>query len=393
MSSARTRNSRAAARGEQALRIQHGRRQSRPRGARRRSACPAGAQRRRQDHDGRDVRGLRAPGRRHHRGARAGPDRRQRPPARPHRGHAAGRRRLPRGARGRDAQPGRLLRRRPAGPGVAAGHPGPHRCRPHHLPTALRRAAAAARTGLRAGRPPRTGVPRRTDRGHGRARPAAGLGTDRRAAPRRRDGGADHSPTQGGRGARRPAGHHRPRRDGGRRHTGRVDARRRQGRVAVHRAAAARSVPVGRRTAGGLPGQRGDAGRIPGRGPGGPAGAGHRHGVVRTNRRAGHRHARRAAQPRGRVPRPHRRGSCGSDRIEYLPRGNLHPRPAAQRRAADAGRAIRPGAQAAAAQRRAVAADHVHPDHAAGRADAAAASARSATTAPPRSSRSSWPSR
>ena len=190
----------------------------------RRSAGPAGPQRRRQDHDGRDVRGLRPPGRRHHRGARAGPDHRQRAPARAHRGDAAGRRRLPRGPRRRNAEPGRRLCRRPAGPAVAAGHPGPHRRRPHHLPPALRRPAATACAGLRAGRPSRAGVPRRAHRGHGRPCPAAGVGADRRAAPRRRHGGADHPPTQGGRGTRRPAGHHRPRRRGGRGHAGRADA-------------------------------------------------------------------------------------------------------------------------------------------------------------------------
>ena len=83
---------------------------------------------------------------------------------------------------------------------------------------------------------------------------------------------------------------------------------RRQRPIAVHRAAAARPVAAGRRAAGGLQGHRGDAGRVPGRGPGRPAGAGDRHGVVRADRRAGHRHAGRATQPRGCVP--------GSDRQE-----------------------------------------------------------------------------
>ncbi len=58
----------------------------------------------------------------------------------------------------------------------------------------------------------------------------------------RRDGVTvvlDHPPTQGGRGARRSAGHHRPRRDGGGGYAGRTDARRRQRPVALHRAAAA----------------------------------------------------------------------------------------------------------------------------------------------------------
>ena len=50
------------------------------------------------------------------------------------------------------------------------------------------------------------------------------------------------------------------------------------------------------------------AGRIPRRGPHRSAGAGHRDGLVRAAERAGHRHARRAAQPRGRVPRSDRPG-------------------------------------------------------------------------------------
>ena len=114
---------------------------------------------------------------------------------------------------------------------------GPDRGGAHHLPPALRRPAAAAGAGVRGGRPPRAGVPRRADRGHGRARPNRGVGVDRRAAPRRRDGRADHPPAQRGRGAGRPAGDHRPRRRGGHRHAGRADAQRRREPAAVQRAA------------------------------------------------------------------------------------------------------------------------------------------------------------
>ncbi len=53
---------------------------------------------------------------------------------------------------GRNAQPGGLLRRRPAGPAMAAGHLGPDRRGPHHLPAPVRRPAATACAGLRAGR-------------------------------------------------------------------------------------------------------------------------------------------------------------------------------------------------------------------------------------------------
>ncbi len=69
-------------------------------------------------------------------------------------------------------------------------------------------------------------------------------------------------------------------------------------------------------------------------------------------------------------------GRCGHDGSELSPlfaAGHLHPRSAPERGAADAGRTVQPGAEAAAAQRRATAVDHVHPDHAAGRTDAAAA--------------------
>ncbi len=80
---------------------------------------------------------------------------------------------------------------------------------------------------------PGAGVPRRADRGHGRARANRGVGLDRRAAPRRRHRRADHPPADRGRGAGRPDGDHRPRRRGGHRHSRRADAQRRREPAAV----------------------------------------------------------------------------------------------------------------------------------------------------------------
>ena len=113
------RHPRAVARGVQAVRLGRERddRRVSPRSRRacRRGAGAARPQRRRQDDDGGDVRGVRPPRCRHHRGARIGPDRRQRPAASADRRDVAGRRRLSRCPGRRDAQPGGLLRRQPAG--------------------------------------------------------------------------------------------------------------------------------------------------------------------------------------------------------------------------------------------------------------------------------------
>ena len=68
------------------------------------------------------------------------------------------------------------------------------------------------------------------------------------------------------------------------------------------------------------------AGRIPRRGTHRSAGAGDRDGVVRAAERAGHRHARRAAQPRGRVPRSDGAGVAVSDRIAFAA-GTFTPDP------------------------------------------------------------------
>ena len=94
----------------------HGRLRPRPGRTRRRGAGPAGPQRRGQNDDGGDVRGIRPPRCGQHRGARTGPDRRQRAAAPAHRRDVAGRRRLSRGPCRRDAQPGGLLRRHPLDP-------------------------------------------------------------------------------------------------------------------------------------------------------------------------------------------------------------------------------------------------------------------------------------
>ena len=146
--------------------------------------------------------------------------------------------------------------RRPAGPAVADGHARPHRGGPHDIPPAVRRAAAAAGAGVRGGGPARTGVPRRADRRHGRARANRGVGVDRCAAPRRRDRRADHPPADRGRGAGRPDRHHRPRCRGGQRHTRGADAQRRREPAAVQRAANARPVAADVRAARGLQGHR-----------------------------------------------------------------------------------------------------------------------------------------
>ena len=107
------------------------------------------------------------------------------------------------------------------------------RVRAHPLQAALRRAAAAARAGLRRRRTPRAGLPRRADRGHGPAGATAGVGADRGAAPRRGGGAAHHAPHGGGRGARRRRRDHRPRARGGARQPGRADRRVRPAGAAV----------------------------------------------------------------------------------------------------------------------------------------------------------------
>ena len=91
--------------------------------------------------------------------------------------HAPVRRRLLRRPRRRDAAPHGQAARPPARRGRAHRAPRPRRLRPHHLPQALRRPAAAprARDGRR--RPPRTRLPRRADRRASTHRPAAPPGT------------------------------------------------------------------------------------------------------------------------------------------------------------------------------------------------------------------------
>ena len=262
-----------------------------------------------QDDDGRDVRGLRAPRRRHHRGARPGPDRRQRAAARTHRRDAAGRRRLSRGPRRRDAR----TWWRPTPP--------TRWTRQWLLDTlGLTDAARTTYRRLSGGQQQRlalacalVGRPELVFLDE----PTAGMDAHARLLvwelidALRRDGVTVVLTTHQLKEAEELAdrlviidhgGH------GGRRHARRVDAQRRQGPVAVQRAAAPRPVAAGVGAAGGLQGHGGDAGRVPRRGPRRSAGARDGHGVVRADQRAGHRHAGRAAQPRGRVPRADRPG-------------------------------------------------------------------------------------
>ena len=120
-------------------------------------------------------------------------------------------------------------------------------------------------------------------------------------------------------------GDHRSRGRGGERHAGRADAQRRGEPVAVQRPQDAGSVAAGLGAAGKLPGNGDRSGRIPRRGAHRSAGAGHGDGLVCAGRRAGHRHAGGAAQPRGRVPRSD--GSGVDDHETLCPQEHSRPIP------------------------------------------------------------------
>src|SRR2546429_4531380 len=191
---------------------------------------------------------------------------------------------------------------------MADGHPRADGGGAHHLPAAVRRPAAEVGSRVRGGGPPRVGVPRRADRRHGCARANCRVGVDQWTAPRRRDGGIDNPSADRGRGTGRPDRDHRPRGRGCHWSACGADAQRRGESAAIPRAADARSVTAGVGVARELQGDRNRPGRVPGRGQHRPAGAGHRHRVVRATGCASNRHASRAAQPRGRLSRTDRPG-------------------------------------------------------------------------------------
>ena len=87
---------------------------------------------------------------------------------------------------------------------------------------AVGRAAAAPVARRRRHRPPRAGLPRRADGGHGPAGQARHLGPGLRAARRRGRGHPHHALHGRGRAAGRPRDHHRPRPRGRRRQPGRA---------------------------------------------------------------------------------------------------------------------------------------------------------------------------
>ena len=101
------------------------------------------------------------------------------------------------------------LHAHPLDVGRADRAPRPRQLRPHHLPAALRRPAAAA--GARHGRrrPPRAGLPRRADRRPRPAGPPRHLGPRPRAARRRRHRRPHHALHGRGRAARRRRRDHR----------------------------------------------------------------------------------------------------------------------------------------------------------------------------------------
>ena len=92
---------------------------------------------------------------------------------------------------------------------------------------------------------------------------------------------------------------------------------------------------------------RGDTGRLPGRRPDRPAGTGHGHGVVCTDRRAGHRYARRATQSRGCLPRSDRAEAAAvtGRRATYSRPGTFTPDPRPSAVSPDAGSAVQLGAK------------------------------------------------
>ena len=96
------------------------------------------------------------------------------------------RRRLPGRPRRRDAAPHGHAARPPARRGRADRAARPRQLRPHDLPAALRRPAAAARAGDGRGRPPRAGLPGRADRRPRPAGPPRHLGARTGTARRRR---------------------------------------------------------------------------------------------------------------------------------------------------------------------------------------------------------------
>src|SRR5437763_4160938 len=280
----------------------------------RRGARPPRAQRRRQDHDGGDPRGVPAahggPGagarpRSHCRPAGAGSE---------HRGHAAAWRRLPGDERARSAPAVRRLLRGCGGPRHPRGADGAPRRGTDTVatPVGRRAAAAVARPGSRG--PAQGGVPRRADGRRGPRRPP-GHPPSRQRAPgpgRRR---APHDPRDGGsRAVGRPSRDHRQRcrrrhgqpggaDDGG---SGTRDPFRRSARVGGRRPRR-----LARR-----PRHRGPTRRVPRRHGSDAGGRGRPHRLAGRPRPAPGRPAGRPATPRGRLPAAHGRlpGTAGSVR-------------------------------------------------------------------------------
>ena len=261
------------------------------------------------------------------------------------------------------------LHAHPLDTGMLGGAAGPRRLRSYAVPPALRRAAAAARAGAGAGRPPGAGLRRRADRGHGPAGAPRRLGAARGAARRRRDGGADHPLHGRGRTARRPGPHPRPRQPDRVRHAAGAHPRRPRLDDPAGRDPA---VPRGRAGVAGPaagPGHPGDParrGEPDGRRPGRLDHARDRLGVVRGQRRAARVADPRPAHPRGRLPPADRRELQREPRRRRQP-GTFAPRPGAAPLLAHGPRPGLDGGAAAAAQRRAAAAGAGDPADRAGR--------------------------